>query len=142
MMAKEQVEWARIEASQACRGIGLGKTVTIDGDSMPATKTRPVDIPETISRLLTKCIYDKVSEYVDACGGKQLCTGVRAGLEASVHAMRVVYEEGNQVNKAEEPAVIMALDAKDAFNRQSRIPTLLRNQAQTYTLVKRTALQR
>ena len=128
MIAKEQVEWARIEASQACRGIGLGKTVTIDGDSMTATKTRPVDIPETISRLLTKCICDKVrSEYVDACGVKQLCTGVRAGLEASVHAMRVVYEEGNQLNTAEEPEVIMALDAKDAFNRQSRITTLLRN---------------
>ena len=85
--------------------------MVIDDISITATKTRPVDIPETITRLITKCVVEKVRhEYVEACGVKQLCTGVRAGLEAGVQAIRTIYTEGKEANENDETEVILNIN--------------------------------
>ncbi len=49
---------------------------------------RPVGIGEVWQRLLAKCVLAEVGEQgKSACGSTQLCVGLKAGIEGSLHAV-------------------------------------------------------
>ena len=51
-------------------------------------------------------------EAKDACGTTQLAGGVEAGIDGSIHAMCVLWEEHDQ----EEDWLFLLIDARNAFN--------------------------
>ena len=55
---------------------------------------RPVGVGETWRRLMAKCLMRVTGPRLKAaCGTAQLAGGVEAGIEGSIHAMRVLWEE-------------------------------------------------
>ena len=77
-MASEHTPWAAIYTLMMCRLIVLDKMTSI----------RPVCIGDIWHHLLVKCLFQVTGEEAEiACGASQLCGGIRAGIEAGIHAM-------------------------------------------------------
>ena len=80
------------------------------------------------------------SEVQTACGTLQTSTGIKSGIEASIHAMRNIFHE-------EGCDAVMLVDADNAFNRLNRAvslhnirhtcPTLATYLANTYAVPSR-----
>ncbi len=99
--------WAAYRALKAGRLIALDKCPGV----------RPVGIGECWSRLRAKCVLLlAIEEAKEACGVDQLCTGLEAGIEGVVHAMRLLW----QSHAAEEEWGFLLVDAKNAFNEGNR----------------------
>ena len=78
-LANYDPPWAAYRAMMARRLVAL--------DKRPGT--RPVGIGEVWQRLLAKCVLAEVGEQgKSACGSTQLCAGLEAGIEGSLHAVR------------------------------------------------------
>ena len=58
-------------------------------------------------------------DITEAAGPLQKCTGIQAGIEASIHAMRQIFESS-------ETQAILLVDAENAFNNLNR-KTALKN---------------
>ena len=74
--------WAAYRALKANRLVALDKCPGV----------RPVGIGESWSRLFAKCVLKvSVGEAKEACGVKQLCAGLEAGIEGGIHAMKLLW---------------------------------------------------
>ena len=104
-MANDSPPWAAYRAIKAGRLIGLDKCPGV----------RPVGIGECWSRLDAKCVLlVAVEEAKEACGVDQLCTGLEAGIEGAVHALRLLWRS----HATEEEWGFLLVDAKNAFNER------------------------
>ena len=71
---------------------------------------RPIGIGEISRRIIAKAVLQVVKQDVlDAAGCLQLCAGQRAGCEAAVHAMRMIFAD-------EDTEGVLLVDASNAFN--------------------------
>jgi len=79
---------------------------------------RPIGVGEVIRGVIGKCIMKVTKEDVlDASGSLQVCTGLRRGSEAAVHAMHSIFEE-------EEAGAVLPIDVSNDFNALNRAAAL------------------
>ena len=72
----------------------------------------------TIRRLVGKLLIGVIKEDItSAAGPLQTCTGIKAGIEAAIHAMRSIFHD-------EETEAVLLVDAENAFNNLNRKATL------------------
>jgi hypothetical protein len=104
------VEWNEVRALMANRLIALDKNPGV----------RPIGIGECLRRILGKCLAIATGEDVETqCGTKQLCSGLKAGIEGAVHAMRDLYNAN-----VDSGWGLLLVDASNAFNSINRIAAL------------------
>ena len=76
--------WAAYRSIVAGRLIGLDKCPGV----------WPVGIGEILQRILGKCVLQACGEdETHACGVDQLCSGLRCGIEGSIHVMTSLWEK-------------------------------------------------
>ena len=69
-----------------------------------------VGVDEVLRRLTGKLLMGVIKRDVTTAAGLlQTCTGIRAGIEAVIHAMRQIFEQ-------DETEAILLVDADNAFN--------------------------
>ena len=79
---------------------------------------RPIGISEIARRIISKAILRVTkSDIQSAVGSLQLCAGQDAGVEAAVHAMRMIFE-------SESTDGVLLVDASNAFNSLNHAATL------------------
>ena len=72
----------------AYRVMMSGRLIALDKQP----RVRPVGVGETWRRLMAKCLLQLTGQEAKAaCGTEQLAGGVEAGIEGSIHAMRVLW---------------------------------------------------
>ena len=82
---------------------------------------RPVGVWETWRQLMVKCLLKVPGpEANSACGTNQLASGLEAGIEGAIHAMRVLFEE----HRKEEDWGFLLIDARNVFNEENRTAML------------------
>eukprot|EP00957_Ditylum_brightwellii_P117668 8975716-Ditylum_brightwellii.AAC.1 len=59
-------------------------------------------------------------EAAEACGAKQLCGGLRSGIEGGIHAMSDLWDDYGE----EDGWGILLVDARNAFNELNRMSML------------------
>ena len=75
---------------------------------------RPIGIGEVLRRIISSATMSLLKpELVNATAPLQTCAGLSGGIEASIHAMRKIYED-------EETEGILLIDAANAFNALNR----------------------
>ena len=75
---------------------------------------RPIGIGEILRRIIGKTIMMNVKQEVSkSVGSLQTCAGQEAGIEATIHAMREIFED-------ESNEGIILVDASNAFNSVNR----------------------
>jgi hypothetical protein len=98
-LANSSPSWAAYRALMACRLVAL--------DKQPGV--RPVGIGEILRRLIAKMVVRAAGDQAKAaCGNRQLCAGLEAGIEGAVHAVRRRRAErraGQDADAAEEAEV-------------------------------------
>jgi hypothetical protein len=83
-MANELPPWAAYRAMIASRCVALDKCPGV----------RPVGIGEIWRRLQAKCLLLAAGEEAkDACGIDQVCAGLEAGIEGSIHDINELWDE-------------------------------------------------
>ena len=88
--------------------VGLLSCVKKDGG------VRPIGIGETLRRIIGKSIAKVTGSNVQTAGGLlQTCTGLEAGIEATIHAMARTWQEENC-------EAVLLIDAENAFNSLNR----------------------
>ena len=93
-----------------------GRLVPLDkGETKDGTPgVRPVGVGEVLRRLTGKLLIGVIKDDItSAAGPLQTCTGIKAGIEAAIHAMRQVFEDA-------ETEGILLVDAENAFNNLNR----------------------
>ena len=94
----------------ACRLIPLDKGDTKEGKP----GVRPIGVGEVLRRLIGKLIIGVIKEdTIAAAGPLQACSGLKAGIESAIHAMRKVFED-------DDTEAILLVDAENAFNNLNR----------------------
>jgi hypothetical protein len=110
-MANTIPPWAAIRALRAGRLIALKKNPGV----------RPVGIGEAWSQLFSKIILLlTLDEPKAACGANQLCLGLEAGIEGTIHASQIIWDQ----HSAEENWGFLLIDARNAFNESNRMVML------------------
>eukprot|EP00731_Ephydatia_muelleri_P028196 Em0019g1069a len=81
---------------------------------------RPIAIGEELRRIVCKALaFATGSDVAELCGVSQLCSGLEAGIEGAVHAIRELFED----NRGSCWGVLL-VDAKNAFNSLNRAAAL------------------
>ena len=103
-LATTMVDPSSIEALTACRLIPLNKNPGI----------RPIGIGEVLRRIIGKSItWVLRDEIQEAAGPLQVATGLNAGAEAAIHAMRTIFAQ-------DSTEAVILVDASNAFNSLNR----------------------
>ena len=93
-----------LDPLMACRLIPLNKNPGL----------RPIGIGECIRRIIGKAVTNILKvDIQEQAGSLQLCSGVKSGIEANIHAMRSIYEDANTHG-------LIQIDARIAFNMLNR----------------------
>ena len=109
-LANNIVEWSHIRALMQSRLIALDKCPGV----------RPIAIGEELRRIVCKALaFATGSDVAEYCGVSQLCSGLEAGIEGAVHAIRELFED----NRGSCWGVLL-VDAKNAFNSLNRAAAL------------------
>ena len=75
---------------------------------------RPIGIGEILRRIVGKVVVSNIREdIINAAGPLQTCAGLKSGIEASIHAMRKVFEK-------DSTEAVLLVDAENAFNNLNR----------------------
>ena len=75
---------------------------------------RPIGVGEVLRRVIGRAVTQHLKDDVQAaCGTLQTAAGIPVGLEASIHAVKEIFED-NEVD------AVMLVDADIAFNRLNR----------------------
>ena len=90
----------------------------LDGRLVPLMKeddgVRPIGIGECLRRIMGRSVAKLTGSDVQLAGGTlQTCTGIEAGIEASIHAMERLLDN-------DECEAVLLVDAENAFNRLNR----------------------
>ena len=90
----------------------------LDGRLVPLMKeddgVRPIGIGECLRRIMGRSVAKLTGSDVQLAGGTlQTCTGIEAGIEASIHAMDRLFDN-------DECEAVLLVDAENAFNRLNR----------------------
>ena len=103
-LATTMVDPFSIEALTACHLIPLNKNPGI----------RPIGIGEVLRQLTGKSIsWVLRDEIQEAAGPLQVATGLNAGAEAAIHAMRTIFAQ-------DSAEAVILIDASNAFNSLNR----------------------
>ena len=106
VIANGLVPWEVIRALLSSRLIALDKCPGV----------RPIGIGECLRRVMAKAVMIVAGGDVqEACGSKQLCSGLQAGIEAAIHAIHNLFEE----HKGSGWGVLL-VDASNSFNSLNR----------------------
>ena len=109
-LCTEEIDPICLNEYIACRLVPLDKGLTKDG----TPGVRPIGIGEVLRRIVGKLLVGIIKDdIVSAAGPLQTCTGLRAGIEAAIHAMRKAFENNNT-------EAILLVDAENAFNKLNR----------------------
>ena len=110
LLCTEEVHPTCLEEYNACRLIPLDKGITKDG----TPGVRPIGVGEVLRRLIGKLLIRVIKKDITtAAGPLQTCSGLKAGIEAAIHAMRSKFED-------EKTECILLVDAENAFNNLNR----------------------
>ena len=110
ILCTEEVHPDILEEYNACRLIPLDKGVAKDG----SLGVRPIGVGEVLRRLVGKLLIRVIKkDIMTAAGPLQTCSGLKAGIEGAIHAMREHFAE-------EETEGILLVDAENAFNKLNR----------------------
>ena len=84
VIANSPVQWEFIRALMANRLVALDKCPGV----------RPIDIGESLRRVLGKALMEVAGDDVRAaCGSDQLCSGLEAGIEVAIHSLNDLFGE-------------------------------------------------
>ena len=109
-LSYEEIHPDTLHEFVACRLIPLDK----GEDKWSNIGVRPIGIGEIFRRLVGKVVVENIrTDIIDAAGPLQTCVGLDAGIEASIHAMKSIFDE-------ESTEAILLVDAENAFNNLNR----------------------
>ena len=75
---------------------------------------RPIGIGEILRRIIGKVVVSNIREdIINAAGPLQTCAGLKSGIEASIHAMRRIFDKDGT-------EALLLVDAENAFNNLNR----------------------
>ena len=117
----------RDAVAMMARHLATGKNTIIDGKSnleaylscrlIPLDKqpgVRRIGIDETLRRIIGKTIIKTIKpKIMESTASLQLCAGQKAGCEAAVHAMTMIFAE-------DKTDALLFVDAGNAFNSINR----------------------
>ena len=110
ILCTEEVHPSCLEEYNACRLIPLDKGATKEG----TPGVRPIGVGEVLRRPIGKLLINVIKEDITtAAGPLQTCSGLKAGIEAAIHAMHDKFEE-------DSTEAILLVDAENAFNKLNR----------------------
>ena len=79
---------------------------------------RPIGIGEILRRIVGKVVVENIrDDIIKVAGPLQTCAGLKSGIEASIHAMRQIFDQ--EVTEA-----LLLVDAENAFNNLNRTAAL------------------
>ena len=108
-LCTEYVDPVTLEGLLSCRLIPINK--------LPGV--RPIGVGEVVRRIIGKAVLSVTAPYVQsATGSLQVCAGQEAGIEAAIHAMRLLADR-------DENEAVLLVDAKNAFNSLNREAALI-----------------
>ena len=109
-MCREDVHPDSLREFVAYRLIPLNK----GDDKWGNPGVRPIGIGEILRRLIGKVVTSNIcKDIIEAAGPLQTCAGVKSGIEASIHSMRMIFED-------ESTEAVLFVDADNAFNNLNR----------------------
>ena len=109
-LCREEVHSDCLRELVANRLIPLDKGEDKDGNP----GVRPIGIGEILRRIIGKVVVANIREDIqNAAGPLQTCAGLKSGIEASIHAMRNIFEK-------DDTEGVLLVDAENAFNNLNR----------------------
>ncbi len=109
-LCREEIHPDSLHEFVACRLIPLDKGNDVEGNP----GIRPIGIGEILRRIVGKVVVSSIKEdIIDSAGPLQTCAGLMSGIEASIHAMRTIFED-------KDTEGILLVDAENAFNNLNR----------------------
>ena len=101
----EQIkDYESLDPLMACRLIPINKNPGL----------RPIGIGECLRRIIGKAVTNILKgDIQEQAGSLQLCSGVKGGIEANIHAMRAIYDDADTHG-------LIQIDARNAFNMLNR----------------------
>ena len=110
ILSTEDVEPTLLTEFISCKLIPLDKGEDKQGN----IGVRPVGVGEVLRRIIGKVVVRAITDEVqEAVGPLQTCTGLKSGIEATVHATKRVWDDPNT-------EAVLLVDADNAFNRINR----------------------
>ena len=104
------MDWESIHALMASRLIALDKCPGV----------RPISVGEALQCILCKVIALATrTDLEDVCGVAQLCSGLQAGVEGTIHAVHELFDL-----HSDDGWGILPVDARNAFNSVDHVAAL------------------